>query len=122
MGPITKSAYQIASAEIIPARVREAFRLAEEERPGAVDIELPEDIAIELTSEEPIERSIARRPVADEKAIRNALSLIENSQSPILVLGGGANRTLTRKMLFDFIGKTNIPFVTTQLGLSLIHI
>ena len=116
MGPITKSAYQIASAEIIPARVREAFRLAEEERPGAVHIELPEDIAIELTSEEPIERSIARRPVADEKAIRNALSLIENSKSPILVLGGGANRTLTRKMLFDFIGKTNIPFVTTQLG------
>ena len=116
MGPITKSAYQIASAEIIPARVREAFRLAEEERPGAVHIELPEDIAIELTIEEPIERSIARRPVADEKAIRNALSLIENSQSPILVLGGGANRTLTRKMLFDFIGKTNIPFVTTQLG------
>jgi len=116
MGPITKSAYQIASAEIIPARVREAFRLAEEERPGAVHIELPEDIAIEVTSEEPIEKSIARRPVADEKAIRNALSLIENSKSPILVLGGGANRTLTRKMLFDFIGKTNIPFVTTQLG------
>ena len=116
MGPITKSAYQIASAEIIPARVREAFRLAEEERPGAVHIELPEDIAIEVTSEKPIEKSIARRPVADEKAIRNALSLIENSKSPILVLGGGANRTLTRKMLFDFIGKTNIPFVTTQLG------
>ena len=116
MGPITKSAYQIASAEIIPARVREAFRLAEEERPGAVHIELPEDIAIEVTSEKPIEKSIARRPVADEKAIRNALSLIESSKSPILVLGGGANRTLTRKMLFDFIGKTNIPFVTTQLG------
>ena len=116
MGPITKSAYQIASAEIIPARVREAFRLAEEERPGAVHIELPEDIAVEVTSEEPIERSIARRPVADDKAIRNALSLIESSKSPILVLGGGANRTLTRKMLFDFIGKTNIPFVTTQLG------
>ena len=114
MGPITKSAYQIASAEIIPARVREAFRLAEEERPGAVHIELPEDIAIEVTSEEPIEKSIARRPVADEKAIRNALSLIENSQSPILVLGGGANRTLTRKMLFDSVSYTHLTLPTNR--------
>ena len=64
MGPITKSSSQIASAEIIPARVREAFRLAEEERPGAVHIELPEDIAVEETSERPIERGIKRRPVA----------------------------------------------------------
>jgi acetolactate synthase-1/2/3 large subunit len=116
MGPITKSSYQIASAEIIPARVREAFRLAEEERPGAVHIELPEDIAVEETKEQPIERSIARRPIADLKAITNAVALIEKSKSPVLVLGGGANRNLTRKMLFEFIDKTKIPFVTTQLG------
>ena len=116
MGPITKSSSQIASAEIIPARVREAFRLAEEERPGAVHIELPEDIAVEETSERPIERGIKRRPVADHKAIMNAVELIEKSKSPVLVLGGGANRTLTRKMLFEFVDKTKIPFVTTQLG------
>ena len=81
MGPITKSSYQIASAEIIPARVREAFRLAEEERPGAVHIELPEDIAVEETKEQPIERSIARRPIADLKAITNAC-LLYTSPSP----------------------------------------
>mgnify|MGYP003321015953 FL=1 len=116
MGPITKSSYQLTSADIISARVREAFRLAEEERPGAVHLELPEDIAVEETDQQPIARSISRRPIAEGKAIATAVKLIEEANSPVLVLGGGANRTLTRKMLFEFIDKTKIPFVTTQLG------
>ena len=116
MGPITKSSYQLTSADIISARVREAFRLAEEERPGAVHLELPEDIAIEETDQRPIVRSISRRPIAEGKAIKTAVELIEEASAPVLVLGGGANRTLTRKMLFEFIDKTKIPFVTTQLG------
>src|ERR687893_395947 len=49
MGPITKYTHQLASADNIPSRVREAFRLAEEEKPGAVHLELPEDIADEKT-------------------------------------------------------------------------
>ena len=47
MKPLSKYTHQIASGENIPSRVREAFRLAEEERPGAVHLELPEDIADE---------------------------------------------------------------------------
>ena len=49
MGPITKYTHQLASADNIPSRVREAFRLAEEEKPGATHIEFPEDIAEEKT-------------------------------------------------------------------------
>ena len=49
MGPITKYTHQLASSDNIPSRVREAFRLAEEEKPGAVHLELPEDIADEQT-------------------------------------------------------------------------
>src|SRR5210317_682834 len=45
MKPLTKYTRQITSANNIPSRIREAFRLAEEERPGAVHLELPEDIA-----------------------------------------------------------------------------
>src|SRR5580704_6288726 len=45
MGPITKYTHQLASADNIPSRIREAFRLAEEEKPGAVHLEFPEDIA-----------------------------------------------------------------------------
>jgi acetolactate synthase-1/2/3 large subunit len=116
MRPITKFTHQLASADNIPSRVREAVRLSEEEKPGATHLELPEDIADEHTDSRPIKRSLARRPSAEEKAVRAAVTKLEKAKSPILVIGAGANRKLTGRMLFQFIEKTGIPFVTTQLG------
>ncbi|MEM7225891.1 MAG: acetolactate synthase large subunit [Pseudomonadota bacterium] len=120
MRPMTKFAHQIASADNIPSRIREAFRLAEEEKPGAVHLELPEDIAAEETESQPIPRSLARRPVPEEKAIRAAVKRLENAVSPVLVIGAGANRKTTGRMLHQFIDKTDIPFATTQLGKGVI--
>lgn len=116
MGPITKYAHQIASSDNIPSRVREAFRIAEEEKPGATHIELPEDIADEHTYSRPLVRSIVRRPTADVKSIRQAVAALEAAKAPVLVIGAGANRTVTGKMLLEFVEKTGIPFLTTQLG------
>jgi acetolactate synthase-1/2/3 large subunit len=120
MGPITKYTHQMASSDNIPSRVREAFRLAEEEKPGAVHIELPEDIADEHTESLPLKRSHSRRPTADVKSIREAVKALENAKSPVLVIGAGANRTMTSRMLLQFIEKTGIPFLTTQLGKGVI--
>jgi acetolactate synthase I/II/III large subunit len=120
MGPITKYTHQMASSDNIPSRVREAFRLAEEEKPGAVHIELPEDIADEHTDSRPIQRSVARRPSADPKAVAAAVAKLQVAKSPILVIGAGANRTQTSKMLRELIEKTGIPFLTTQLGKGVI--
>ena len=47
--PVCKLSKQIVNGNLIPSLVREAFRLAEEEKPGAVLLELPEDIAEEQT-------------------------------------------------------------------------
>ncbi|WP_199798652.1 acetolactate synthase large subunit [Erythrobacter sp. HKB08] len=116
MGPITKYAYQLHAGDNIPSRVREAFRLAEEEKPGAVHLEFPEDIAEEMTDAEPIPRSVARRPSAEPKAVRLAVEALEKAKSPVLVIGAGANRKMTGRMLYQFIEKTGIPFVTTQMG------
>jgi acetolactate synthase-1/2/3 large subunit len=120
MGPITKYTHQMQSSDNIPSRVREAYRLAEEEKPGAVHIELPEDIADEHTDSRPIPRSKARRPSADPKSVRQAVEAIEAAKSPVLVIGAGANRTMTGRMLLQFIEKTGIPFLTTQLGKGVI--
>ncbi|WP_116368781.1 acetolactate synthase large subunit [Parahaliea mediterranea] len=120
MNPITKYAHQLVSADNIPSRVREALRLAEEEKPGAVHLELPEDIADEETAQYPIPASIVRRPVAEEKAIRFAVDRITEAKSPILVIGAGANRKLTSKMLTQMVNDYGIPFVTTQLGKGVI--
>jgi acetolactate synthase-1/2/3 large subunit len=120
MAPITKYTHQLASADNIPSRVREAFRLAEEEKPGAVHLELPEDVAEERTDSRPLHRSLARRPTADEKAVVAAVRKIEGARSPVLVIGAGANRKMTSRMLLQLIEKTGIPFVTTQLGKGVI--
>jgi acetolactate synthase-1/2/3 large subunit len=116
MKPLTKYTHQLASADNIPSRVREAFRLAEEEKPGAVHLELPEDIAAEQTDSLPIPPSLHRRPLAEHKAIEAAVEKLQTARSPILVIGAGANRKMTAKVLRQFIEKTGIPFVTTQLG------
>src|SRR5690606_27067658 len=64
--------------------------------------------------------SQSRRPNADAKSIRTALHALEQARSPILVIGAGANRTVTCRMLLEFIEKTGIPFLTTQLGKGVI--
>jgi acetolactate synthase-1/2/3 large subunit len=116
MRPITKYTAQVVSGDRIPSIVREAFRLALEERPGAVHIELPEDIADESTNAAVLKPSIARRPIAEYKAISHAVEMIENAKSPVLLIGAGANRKLTAKMLQEFVDKTGIPYITTQMG------
>lgn len=116
MRPLSKYTRQIVSADNIPARVREAFRRAEEERPGAAHLELPEDIARDPTDAIVIPASYSRRPVADEKAVDRAIAAIRESKRPLLMIGAGANRKTSSRMLRDFVDYTGIPFFTTQMG------
>ncbi|WP_311969892.1 acetolactate synthase large subunit [Pseudomonas baltica] len=116
MAPLTKYTHQLASADNIPSRIREAIRLAEEEKPGSVHLELPEDIAAEFTDSTPIAPSLSRRPVAEQKAIEAAVAKLQAARSPVLVIGAGANRKMTARVLRQLIEKTGIPFVTTQMG------
>ncbi|MBT7880661.1 MAG: acetolactate synthase large subunit [Gammaproteobacteria bacterium] len=116
MKPITKYAVTLVAGDNIPSRIREAYRLAEEEKPGAVHIELPEDIADEQTDGRPIPKSAVRRPVPEVKSISTALEKLHAAKSPIIIIGAGGNRKMTSKMLTQFIEKTGIPFLTTQLG------
>jgi acetolactate synthase-1/2/3 large subunit len=117
MKPLTKYTHQIVSGENIPSRVREAFRIAEEERPGAVHLELPEDIAdeqVEETSLFPKDR--VRRPIAEDKAVFRAVEKIEAAQRPLFLVGAAANRKRPSRMLSQLIDKTGIPFFSTQMG------
>ncbi len=114
--PITKYARQVANGNNIPAMVREAFRLAVEERPGAVLLELPEDIAAEECDNRIFEVVGHRRPDADVLAIQEACKMIEAAKMPLLLIGAGANRKRTSKALTRFIERTGIPFFNTQLG------
>ncbi len=116
MRPITKYTHQIASGSNIPSKVREAFRVASEEKPGATHLELPEDIAAEETDREPVVASLVRRPVAEAKAVARAVELLTAAKHPLLVIGAGANRKLTARQLLAFVDRLGIPFITTQMG------
>jgi len=116
MRPITKYTRQIVNGNNIPAMVRESFRLAMEERPGAVHLELPEDIAAEDCEDRVFDVVGFRRPDADEMAIREATKMIEQAKMPLLLIGAGANRKRTSQALQAFIDKTGIPFFNTQMG------
>jgi acetolactate synthase-1/2/3 large subunit len=109
MGPLTKYTKQIVSGDSIASRVREAFRLAEEERPGATHLELPEDIAPDATTAKPLNSSYVRRPTAEAKAISHAVQMIESAKHPLVLVGA------TSKMLHHFVDQTGIPFFTTHM-------
>ena len=116
MRPLTKYTQTIVSADSVAARVREAFRRAQEERPGAVHLELPEDVARDTTDRAPIAPSFARRSVADEGAVARAIDAISVARRPLLMLGAGANRKSTSRALSALIERTGIPFFSTQMG------
>ncbi len=122
MRPLTKFTHQIVDGSRIPSIVREAFRVAAEERPGAVHIELPEDIAAEEVSdnEKPFSIHQAMRPYPDPTAIATACAMISAASHPLVLVGAGANRKRTRKALLDFVTKTGIPFVNTQMGVGVV--
>ncbi len=117
MEPLTKSAKQIVNGGMIPSLVRDAFRLAEEERPGAVHLELPEDVAAEEVEDWyifPVNE--IRRPDADHLSLRHAASMIINAKRPLILVGAGANRKKVFEPLKSFINKSGIPFFNTQMG------
>lgn len=114
--PLTKYTRQLVSADTIPARIREAFRLAEDERPGATHLELPQDIAGDDSDARLIPASHARRPVAEAKAIAQAADAIRAAKHPLLMIGAGANRKTTARALRGFVDALGIPFFSTQMG------
>ncbi|MEG3640278.1 acetolactate synthase large subunit [Magnetococcus sp. PR-3] len=116
MAPITKFAEQVPSADKIPSMVAEAFKRAEQERPGAVHLELPEDIAQEYTLNQAMSKIWLRRPQADDIAIARAVQRIQQATRPLMMLAAGANRRRVSKYLQDFVQKTGIPFFNTQMG------
>jgi acetolactate synthase-1/2/3 large subunit len=117
MKPLTKLTRQVVSATMIPTLVREAFRVATEERPGPVHLELPEDIAAEQCDALPlIPPHPVELPVASPAALDRAAGIIIKAQRPLLMFGAAASRPRSTADLAQFVLRTRIPYFTTQMG------
>ena len=116
MKPLTKFTKQVVHGNNVPVVIREAIRIAQEERPGAVHIELPEDIASDNCETLPLAIVQARRPAAAERTIHQVTEMVGKSRMPLLLIGAAANRNRTGTALKKFIDKTGFYFFNTQMG------
>ena len=117
MTPLTKLADQIVSAATIPTMVREAFRVAQLERPGPVHLELPEDIAHAAAPDmAPIPPHPIDLPIASSAALDRAAQLILTAERPLIMLGAAASRPRLADALSEFVRRVQIPFFNTQMG------
>ena len=116
MRPLTKMATQIVSAQSIPTLVRDAFRVAQQERPGPVHLELPEDIAADEAAADIIPPHIVELPVAPAVAIERAAAMIMAARRPLVMLGAAASRPQLAEPLSAFVQRCGIPFFNTQMG------
>lgn len=121
MEPLTKFTKQVTHSEHIPSIIREAFRLAQEERPGTVHIELPEDIAREDIKKPYVFDVVDFKiPHAIPETIIGAANMIKKANMPLLLIGAGANRKRACKALTEFVDALGIPFFNTQMGKGII--
>ncbi len=114
--PITKWAQTIYNAGTIAEVVRKAFKVAEAEKPGAVVIELPEDIAKHMVDTPPLSPRKVRRPAADHKAVAQAVDIIAAAKNPVILAGNGCVRKRASEQLRRLARKSGIPVVNTFMG------
>nr|XP_061811972.1 acetolactate synthase, catabolic-like [Nerophis lumbriciformis] len=111
--PVTKWATTVLKPDTIPEIVRKAVRLARTEKPGAVHIELPEDIAAAPVTEQPLQPQRFRRSVPDDKIVDRAFELLRGARRPVILAGNGCIRKRASKQLRTLCEKTGVGVIST---------
>lgn len=111
--PVTKWAHAITEPDAVPEIVRKAVRIASREKPGAVMLELPENIAKEVSTQRPITPRQFRRPVPDDKVVDQAYALLREARSPVIIAGNGAIRRRAARQLRRLCEQTGIGVMST---------
>ena len=117
----TKRTYLVMSAGDLVHTIREAFRVAQEGRPGPVLIDVPRDVQLELAEfEYPDIPDTAREPISDETqaGLQRAAQLINEAERPVLIAGHGVLASHAWEELMELAEATGIPVINTLLGLS----
>src|SRR5262249_33218489 len=124
VGPITKGAFQLRSAEEIPAVFAEAFRLAAEGRPGPVLIDFPKDVQMAAVDVEDALPNLVPPSgelglsAAAEFALEQAAALLRAAERPVLIAGHGVAMANASAELREFAEASGVPVGMTLLGLG----
>lgn len=119
--PVTKWNKQIVRPSNTPEIVRKAFKLAQSEPPGAVHIDLPENIADMPAEGMPLRVAPPARPVASEESLQRAAIAISQASNPMIVVGNGAIRNRASGAITRFAQRLNIPVTNTFMGKGVLN-
>ncbi len=111
--PISKWSHAILRPETIPEIICKAARLAREEKPGVVHLELAEDVARMDTKAKPLAPSSFRRPEPDDKVCGQACAMLREAKHPIIIAGNGAIRERASRSLRKLCQRTGIGVMST---------
>ena len=117
----TKKTYMVMSAADLAPTIREAFRIAQEGRPGPVLVDVPRDVQLELAEAEFPEVPPLPIPEVGETArngMQAAARLINEAERPLIISGHGIHTSGAYDELLALAENTGIPVITTLLGLS----
>lgn len=118
--PLCKWSTQIVEPETTPEIVRKAFKQAQFEKPGAVHINLPENVAAMPAEGLPLRREPQEGSHASLHSLHQAARLIATATNPIILVGNGAIRAEASEPLIEFATQMRIPVVNTFMGKGLI--
>jgi acetolactate synthase-1/2/3 large subunit len=118
--PVTKWNAQIVRPSNTPEIVRKAFKIAETEKPGAVHIDLPENIAAMPAEGRPLRRDSREKTYASLHSVQQAAVAISQATNPLILVGNGAIRAGASEALTEFATKLNIPVTNTFMGKGVI--
>jgi acetolactate synthase-1/2/3 large subunit len=118
--PITKWNWSIRNANNIPEIVRRAFKISLEEKSGATHIELPQNIAKEMSNILPVKRSPTTRSMPHPSLVKKAAKIILESKRPIILVGNGCIRENSSLHIRQFTEKTGICSMNTFMAKGVI--
>ncbi|MEE1750088.1 glyoxylate carboligase [Streptomyces sp. NPDC006641] len=120
--PVTKAATTVLEAAQVPGVFQRAFHLMRTGRPGPVLIDLPIDVQLTEIEFDPdlYEPLPVHKPAATRKQIERALGMLNASERPLLVAGGGVINADASGLLVEFAELTGVPVVPTLMGWGVI--
>ena len=118
--PVTQWNTQIVRPSNTAEIVRKAFKLAQTGDPGAVHIDLPENIADMDVTGKPLTCDHNEKTFAAFNTIQKAADAISQAQRPLILVGNGAIRARASEAIMTMVEELQIPVTNTFMGKGVI--
>ncbi len=118
--PFCKFAHAVEHSHRVPFYVEQAVRQSIYGRPGAVYLDMPDDIIQGEVDEDEVEAMATipepPRMQAMPESVEAALDALESAERPLVIVGKGMAWSRAEDEVRAFIERTQLPFLASPLG------